>query len=98
MNLNFQVGTKKSAAAEKGKAKQKTIKAEVMPSPHGTRIAPKIPEELRKKAAQAIAAKDRKEGKVMLNILTRWTECLQINIVGQSNSLSRNIFLQNGLP
>ena len=71
LNLNFQVGTKKYAAAEKGKANQKTIKAEVLPSPHGTRIAPKIPEELRKKAAQAIAAKDRKEGKVMLNILTR---------------------------
>ena len=35
-----------------------------MPSPHGIRVAPKIPDELRKKVAQAVAAKDRKDGKV----------------------------------
>jgi hypothetical protein len=35
-----------------------------MPSPHGIRVAPKIPEELRTKVAKAAAAKDRKEGKV----------------------------------
>jgi hypothetical protein len=43
---------------------KKLMKEEVLPSPHGIRVAPKIPDELRKKAAQAVAAKDRKDGKV----------------------------------
>jgi len=59
------VGSKKSSSDKgKGSSKQKTIKAEVMPSPHGTRIVPRIPDELRKKVAQAVAAKDKKDGKV----------------------------------
>jgi hypothetical protein len=61
------VGSKKSGSDKgKGSSKQKTIKAEVLPSPHGTRVAPRIPEELRKKVAQAVAAKDKKDGKVCL--------------------------------
>ena len=61
------MGGKKSGAEKgKGSSKQKLIKAEVMPSPHGTRVAPRIPEELRKKVAQAVAAKDKKDGKVRL--------------------------------
>ncbi len=60
------VATKAAAVVGKGKASgKKLMKEEVMPSPHGIRVAPRIPDELRKKAAQAVAAKDRKEGKVI---------------------------------
>ena len=69
-----QVGGKKGAAAfaamgkgTKAAAGRKVMKDEVMPSPHGILITPKIPDELRKKAAQAVAAKDRKDGKVKIN-------------------------------
>ena len=49
-------------AAKKGF--KKGIKEEAKPSPHGIRIEPKIPAELRTKAAKAAAAKDRKTQKV----------------------------------
>ena len=73
--LFFQVGGKKGAAAfaamgkgTKAAAGRKVVKEEVLPSPHGIRVAPKIPDELRKRAAQAVAAKDRKDGKVRCHI------------------------------
>jgi len=53
--------TKKGPISKAGK---KVQKAEVLPSPHGVRVAPRIPEELKTKVAKAAAAKDRKEGKV----------------------------------
>jgi hypothetical protein len=81
--LLLKVGGKKGSAAfaamgkgTKAAAGRKVIKEEVLPSPHGIRVAPKIPDELRKKAAQAVAAKDRKDGKVRANIgmsKTVWT-------------------------
>ena len=74
----MQVGGKKGAAAfaamgkgTKAAAGRKVMKDEVMPSPHGILITPKIPDELRKKAAQAVAAKDRKDGKVKINYFKR---------------------------
>jgi len=63
-----QAMAKQAGKAVKGRGggadfKQKKAKQDVMPSPHGVRIVPKIAEELRTKAAKAAAAKDRKEGK-----------------------------------
>ena len=50
------------AGKSKGK-KNQNLKQEAMPSPHGIRVAPKIPDEMRSKAAAAARAKDRKESK-----------------------------------
>lgn len=58
-------GNEKGEKKKKGK---KAIKEEAMPSPHGIRVAPRIPDELRTKAAKAAAAKDRKENKVAKKI------------------------------
>jgi len=49
--------------ASKGKGK-KNLKVEALPSPMGIRVAPRIPDEMRTKAAKAVAAKERKESKV----------------------------------
>merc|ERR1712083_485590 len=40
------------------------LKVEALPSPMGIRVAPRIPDEMRTKAAKAVAAKERKERKV----------------------------------
>ena len=53
----------------KMKKGKKTLKQEAMPSPHGIRIQPKIPAELRTKAAKAAAAKDRKGQKAVVKKL-----------------------------
>merc|ERR1712203_467099 len=45
------------------KGKKKAFKQETMASPHGIRVAVKIPDELRKKVATAMAAKNRKASK-----------------------------------
>merc|ERR1711899_532535 len=55
------VGVGKAGKAAKGK---KNLKTEALPSPMGIRVAPRIPDELRTKAAKAVAAKERKESKV----------------------------------
>ena len=47
------------------KGSKKALKQEAMPSPLGIRIQPKIPAELRTKAAKAAAAKDRKGQKAV---------------------------------
>ena len=53
----------------KMKKGKKTLKQEAMPSPHGIRIQPKIPAELRTKAAKAAASKDRKGQKAVVKKL-----------------------------
>ena len=45
--------------------------AEAAPSPHGIRVVPKINEAMRNKAAQAAAAKARKEGKLPKKTATK---------------------------
>ncbi len=47
-----------------GGKKGRTLKQEAMPTPEGIRVEPRIPAELRTKAAKAAAAKDKKENRV----------------------------------
>lgn len=56
-------GVEAGGNRKKAGGKKKTLKEEAMPSPHGIRIAPRIPDEMRVKAAKATAAKDAKKGK-----------------------------------
>ena len=58
-----------TGGGSKMKKGKKTLKQEAMPSPHGIRIQPKIPAELRTKAAKAAAAKDRKGQKAVVKKL-----------------------------
>jgi len=63
----FKNVSKKGLGNSKGA--KKFHKDEVKPSPHAIRVAPKIPDELRTKIAKAVAAKDRKDGKVCTTTL-----------------------------
>ena len=54
-----------TSGGSKMKKGKKALKEEAMPSPHGIRIQPKIPAELRTKAAKAAAAKDKKSQKAV---------------------------------
>ena len=53
------------------KKSKKPMAAEAAPSPHGIRVVPKINEAMRNKAAQAAAAKARKEGKLPKKTATK---------------------------
>ena len=50
----------KKGSGKKGGGGGGSMHADVMPSPAGIRVEPRIPEELRTKAAKAAAAKERK--------------------------------------